>query len=305
MKKHIILILLISAGTLCWFNIGQAGFGVSPPAIVNDYLSRGSSFEKIIYLVRGDPNEELQAKVTIDDSPIKDWITIENGMIFSLPKGEKKVPMKVKINVPQDVSYGKYKGIIRVRAVSSEHKEGQITTVLGGNINVDLTVTEEVFSDFEVKTISVPEVEKGAPVVVLVNLENLGNAKTRPSKIHLDIYDLSHRKILRSADIFEIKGWVDAFQTGQVKGELSINLDLGEYWADVSVYKGEERIGFAKVHFRVVPPKEKPITRKPSFFTLTSLTTVSIILVILVFIIVLIVLLSRKRKTKKTKEKEE
>ena len=303
--KRYILILLIFIGLCCFFSVGEASFGVSPPMIINDRLSRGSSFEKTIYLSRGNPSEELTAEVTIDDSPIKDWITIENGMKFPLPKGEPQVPMKVRIDVPSDVAYGRYKGVIRVRTISSAPKEGQVSILLGGIITVDLTVTEQVFSDFRVKTVGVPAVEKGDPVVILVNLENLGNAKTRPSKIHLDIYDLSHRKILRSEDIFEIKGWVDAFQTGQVKGELSINLDLGEYWADVSVYKGAEQVDFAKVHFRVIPPKEKPITRKPSFFALTPLTTVSIILVVLVFIIVLIVLLSRKKKTKKTKEKEE
>ncbi|MCD6178146.1 hypothetical protein J7K03_02770 [bacterium] len=302
--KHIILIsLIVLWGIFCCLNIAKAGFGITPPDIVNEYLFPGASFEKTIYLVRGNPDEELTAEVTIEDSPIKDWITIENGMMFPLPKGEKKVPMKVKINVPEDAAYGRYKGKIQVRAISSGAKEGQVTTLLGGMVDIDLTVTEKVFSDFRVKTVSIPNVEKGNPVVVIVNLENLGNARTRPSKIHLEIYDLSHRKILRSADIFEIKGWVEAFQTGQVKGELPIVLDLGEYWADVSVYKGAEQVGFAKVHFRVIPPKERVVVQKPSFLTLSPLTA-GLILVVVLVLIVLVIIFS-KRKRSQIKEKAE
>ena len=258
MRRYIISILVISLigvfGGVCFI---QAGFGISPPFINNDRLTPGSHLEKTIYLVRGTPTTELMAEVTIDAPGIEGWITIEKGLRFPLPKGVQQFPMKVIIDVPSDAAYGSYQGYIRVRVIPSGGGEGQVTTLLGARIDISLAVTEKGFSDFKVRGISIPNVEKESPLVVLINLENTGNTKIRPSKVHLDIYDLNHIKILESGDITET-GWAGAFETKQVEGELPIELDLGEYWADVTVYKEGESLGISKIYFKVVPEIEKP-----------------------------------------------
>ena len=253
MKKYVILILIISfAGIFGWICFIQAGFGVSPPNVSNDRLTPGSHFEKTIYLVRGQPEEELSARVSIDAPEIEDWIKIDKGLKFPLPKGEQKVPMKIIIDVPSDAPLGAYDGYIRVRAVPSIGQEGKVATVLGIRIDINLMVTEKGFSDFKIRGVDIADFERGSPLVVFIILENTGNTKIRPSKVHLDIYDLSHRRLLKSGDILET-GWVAPFETKQISGELEIDLELGEYWADISVYKEDESLGIYKIYFVVVP----------------------------------------------------
>lgn len=304
MKKIILIILTSFLGLFGFVNWSNAGFGITPPDIINEYLVPGSSFEETIYLTRGNPDEEFRAQVVINDSPIKDWISIKKGESFSLPAGEKIVPMKVMINVPSDAEYGKYKGTITIKAIPSKSKGGQISTILAGTVDINLVVTEQVFSDFKVKVISVSsEVEQGSPLVISIKLENLGNEKTRPSKVHLDIYDLYHKNILKSEDIFHFKGWVEAFQTGIVEAQSPIDLDLGEYWADLSVYKGKEKAGFAKVHFRVISQKQKTFSQRVKPFSNLSVIVSDLISFLIVLIIGVIVVLLLRKKSKKRKKK--
>lgn len=314
MKKYIIPILIGSlVGTFGLAGFVQAGFGVSPPYITNEHLVPGSHFERTIYLVRGDPVEELTAEVTIDAPEIKDWITIEKGLKFPLPKGVQQFPMKVMIDVPSDVAYGAYHGYIRVRVISSSKKEGQVTTILGARIDIGLVVSEQGFSDFRLRGVSIPDSEKGSPLVVLIMLENTGNTKVRPSKVHLDIYDISHLRLLKSGDITEM-GWVKAFETSQIEGELPIDLDLGEYWADVTVYKEGESLGINKLHFRIVPEVEKPEVeeKKEKSFLSLFLPYAGVGIILLVILLVLIwierkkiKIVFKKREGKENQEKGE
>ena len=290
MRKYIISILVVFlVGILGWVCFVQAGFGVSPPYVNNNRLTPGSHYEKTIYLVRGTPTEELTAEVTIDAPEIKDWITIEKGLRFPLPKGVQQFPMKVMIDVPSDAAYGSYQGYIRVRVIPSGGSEGQVATLLGARIDISLAVTEKGFSDFRVRGISVPNVEKRSPLVVLINLENTGNIKIRPSKVHLDVYDLNHVKILKSGDITET-GWVGPFETRQIEGKLPIDLALGEYWADVTVYKEGESLGANKIYFKVVPYVEKPgIEEKlPLSFLLPLLPYIGVGIILLIILLILI-----------------
>ncbi|MCX6764527.1 MAG: hypothetical protein NTU58_02355 [Candidatus Nealsonbacteria bacterium] len=254
MKKYIIPILIVSLigifGGTCQV---LAGFGVSPPFINNNHLRPGSNFEETIYLVRGQPTEDLIAEINIDAPEIEKWITIEKGLRFLLPKDVQQFPMKVIINIPDDAAYGNYQGYIRVRVIpSGSSTGGQVTNLLGGRIDVGLTVSEEGFSDFRLKGLSIPDFEKGDPLVCLMVLINTGNIKTKPTKVHFDIYNTAHTQIIKSGDIFDMD-FVEAFQESQIQGTLPINLEIGEYWADVTLYKEEVPLDAYKVYFKVVP----------------------------------------------------
>lgn len=287
MKKYIFSILITSLiGTLGWVGLSQAGFGVTPPYVNNDRLTPGSHYEKTIYLVRGQPDEELIAEITIDAPEIENWITIEKGLKFLLPKGVQQFPMKVAIDVPRDAPFGAYEGFIGVRVVPSKPMEGHISTLLGGRIDVSLVVTERGVTDFQVKGISVPYVEIGNPLEVFTVIENTGNTKVGPSKIHVDIYDLNHENILASGDITEI-GQVNSFDTKQVGGKMAIDLDLGEYWADITVYKEGESLGENKIYFKVIPVQPKPPPEEESNF-LTYLPYIGAAIVLLILLVVIV-----------------
>jgi len=88
-KKAIFVLLIFILGLLN-ANVVFAGFGITPPYVVNSNLTRGSHFEKEILLTRGDPVEDLRIEVSIDVPGANDWISIAQGNSFIMPKGEQK-----------------------------------------------------------------------------------------------------------------------------------------------------------------------------------------------------------------------
>ena len=251
MKKFLYLAVFIFV-ILMPFTI-RAGIGISPPFIRNDRLAPGSHFEKTIYIIRGDPSEDVLFESVIDAPEFKDWIIVDNE--FVLPKGQQQVPFKVIINVPSSAKYGVYQGNIRVR---KKPEPGDSIVATGARIDINLIVTGGAFSDFNIKGSSIPSLEEGDPLFVLITLENIGNTKVRPSKIHLDIYDIGYTKILKSGDITETE-LVDPFETKQISGEMQVDLGPGEYWANVSIYKDEKIVSTSKVYFKVMPPVQVTI----------------------------------------------
>jgi len=314
MKKTTLLILLtIFLSTLLLPFPVRAGFGVSPPDVINDHLTPGSHFEKTIYLSRGKPTENLIAEVTIEDSEIKNWITIDKGMKFSLPKGEYQVPMNVIIDVPEDAAHGSYGGYMRVRQLPAEGGGGQVTTLLGVRIDIDLVVSEKGYSDFNLKGVSIPNFAKGSPLIVMMILENVGNTKIRPTKIHLDIYDISHKQLLISGEINDMT-WIEPFETGQSTGQINVILEPAEYWADVTVYKEGEPLGLYKTHFMVVTElslgKEGTSVSQEDRETKEKIGIISYLGTVVIFLIALTVIIIierekvRKMFTKKEKDKK-
>jgi len=285
-KKQILLFLtIVLFGFFGWVYFAQAGFGVSPPMVINDRLIRGSHIEETIWLVRGDPYEDMMAEIIIDDSEIKDWIKIDKGLSFLLPKGEVKVPMNIIIDVPKDAKFKNYQGYMQVKAIPNSGQEGQVATVLGVRVDINLTVSEKGFFDFEVRGASVPDFEKGSPMVVLMSIRNTGNQEAQPSKVHVDVYDINHLKILKSIDIFET-GKVKPFETSQIQGSSPMDLELGEYWADVRVFKEESPLGVFTVHFAVVPEGTlKKVVEKKEGLSSTDykLGAITIIMVLIIF----------------------
>ena len=69
----ILLFVIIGA------NVAMAGFGVTPPYVRNTSLTRNSTYEQQVLLVRGDPSTALNASVIIDAPEIANWIEIVGG----------------------------------------------------------------------------------------------------------------------------------------------------------------------------------------------------------------------------------
>ena len=109
------IVLFMLAGA----DFAFAGFGVTPPFVRNTSLTRNSTYEQEILLVRSDPRTPLKATVFVDAPEVADWIEIVQGNEFLLPRGEQKVPMTVKVTVPDDAEFKRYIGAIRVK---QEHR---------------------------------------------------------------------------------------------------------------------------------------------------------------------------------------
>jgi len=285
-----IFLSLVVAGT------ARAGFGISPPYVYNEKLNRGSTYEQKIMLSRGNPTEDLIATITIDPSEVSNWLTIKPSTQFLLPKGQQQVPMFVEVRVPANAAYKEYKGTIRVTtAPPVRPKDTQINIVLGARVDVDLTVSNNIFIDFQVKTLNIPEVSvKSWPLSywnhlkLFTKIENLGNEMGAPTKIGIDFYDLAQKNILASQSTQNIPK-IKPFDTSEISVSLPISLKPGQYWANAQIYSGQE----IKYQDRsVVNIKNVP-------FSIKDWLMIIIVLLIVIGIIILILRLLRRPKNRR------
>ena len=255
-----LLIILLS---LFWAGICQAGFGVSPPWVKCEHLLQGSHFEQTISLVQSDTKTDFYATVELSSelSGIKDWIKIDKGMEFTIPGGVQQFPIKITVDVPQNAKLGEYGGYIWINGKPTKEAGTQITTMTGGTIEVALKVTDEEFSDWTLRGLGVRNLAKDEKTIkAYLRVENLGNVKARPSKVHLDVYDDNHQNLLSSGDDTELD-WIPPFQTQEIIAEFPVDLEpTQQYWAEIEIYKEDELLLADKRRFNVgeIPTKEVP-----------------------------------------------
>ena len=156
--------VILSVAVLFMFvHTTYAGFGVTPPYVSNVSLTRNSVYEQTIYLVRSDPNTDLKATISVDVPGVNEWITINEGSTFLLPSGSQKVPMTVKVQVPDDAEFKQYKGNIRIKTGPADDQVagGAVSISLGAQLDVDLTVIDKKIKDFKVRIIGVSALNQG------------------------------------------------------------------------------------------------------------------------------------------------
>jgi len=252
MKIKPVLILLITCLLISTALEVKAGFGISPPRVWNDRLVPGSHFEQNIVLTRSNPSDPIEIMVEMDAPEIENWISIDKGKNFTYPAGLEQFPIIVKIDVPEDAGYSTYYGKMTIKA-SPVGAKGQVTVALGAVVDLKLRVSGEKFSDFKTRGVGISDLEEGWPLKFSVSLENLGNIRVRPSKVHLEIFDDYHQQKFKSGDIVQMS-WVESFKIGVSQGEMAVDLKAGQYWADYEVYKDEEKILEDRIRFYVYPP---------------------------------------------------
>lgn len=255
------------------------GFGVSPPWVQADHLVPGSHYEQDIYLSQPEPLVPLNIEVVIDGPDIENWIQIKPGKSFTMPAAL-QYPMRVIIDIPKDAGYDVYQGKIRVRAVGEGG--GQVALLTGAIIDVRLGVSGEEYSDFQLKEVAVKNIEEGWPIKVYIKLENLGNVKVRPSKVLVKIYDQYRQKIVQSGEATDM-GWVESFKKGEVVAKLSTKLGIGEYWAEIEIFKKGESILKDIRGFKIVP--KGTIKPYPIFLGISIYAWAAILVAILIVII--------------------
>lgn len=302
--KVLSLILLIACLFFLFPYQTKAGFGISPPRVWNDYLVPGSHFEQTITLTRSNPDNPIKILTEIDAPDIKDWIRIDQGQEFIYPAGSQQFPITIIVDVPEDAGYSTYYGKMTIKTAPVS-ESGQVTVALGAVIDFKLRVSGEQFSDFKIRGISMPDLEEGWSLKFVVALENLGNVKTRPSKVHLEIFDDYRQQKLKSGDITNMT-WVDSFKTGNSQGEMAISLATGQYWANYEVYKDDQMILKETIRFNVLPPGSlipPPfLTRLKNFLTASPLRLVLSTFLGTLFLITLIIAIIKCHKRYKRKK---
>ena len=267
----VLLFTTITAGLFIFYArmpARAAGFGITPPYVKNDSLARGSNYTQRIILVRDDASEDLDVTVTTDVPSAGQWITIAQGNKFTFPKGSLQAPMDVLVNIPNDASLGDYTGNIRV--VISPHSGPQAGTVgitLGAQIDVNLKVTDQVFSSFSIRGIRVANAEEGHPfwwfyfpgkISFTMNIQNTGNVPAAPSRVDLVLYKPGNTKPLEETESTNNLTQVPPFKVQDVVAEIPTTMKAGGYSAAYTIYKGDSVVQQGMVDFSVLAPGSIP-----------------------------------------------
>lgn len=250
--KHITKSVFVVVALLFLFGADfvYAGFGVTPPFVRNTSLTRNSVYEQEILLVRGDPNVPLKATVFLDAPEVEDWITIVQGDEFPLPRGEQKVPMTVRIQVPNDAEFKHYTGAIRVKTgrADDEVSAGAVNISLGAQIDLDLNVIDREIKDFSVRRINLPDLNEGHKLGWLyfpgkirfgIYLENTGNVDVSPSKVVFNIYDITGKVLLEETKNIGRIDKVAPYAVETVTAQIPTRLPTGSYIARYKIYNGD------------------------------------------------------------------
>ena len=258
------LFLLVVATCFSLAHTTFAGFGVTPPYVTNVSLTRNSVYEQTIYLVRSDPTTDLKATISIDVPGVNQWFSINEGQEFLLPKGEQKVPMTVKVVVPEDAEYKQYKGNVRIKTGATDDKvaSGAVSISLGAQIDVDITVIDKKIRDFKVRKIGISDLNEGhkfgwlyfpGKIRFEMLIENIGNVPVAPTDVVFRIYDRSGNAILEEThhkgNITEVK----PFLTETVYAELPTRLPSGSYLARFEIKNDDVVKLEGEVNLSVLP----------------------------------------------------
>jgi len=247
-----------------FFNTAYAGFGITPPYVTNTSLTRNSVYEQLIYIVRSDPTSELKATINIDVPGINEWFTIQEGNEFILPRGEQKVPMTVRVTVPDDADFKSYKGNIRIKTGTPDGAPAGagVNISLGAQIDVDLNVIDKEIFDFKVRRIGISDLNEGHKVGWLyfpgkirfeMLIENTGNVPVAPSDVVFRIYDLQGNVLLDETNKKGKIATVDPFMTDTVYAELPTRLPQGSYLARFEIKNGDEVKLSGEVNVNILP----------------------------------------------------
>lgn len=246
---YFVLVLISFLFIFSQTNIVLAGFGITPPYVKNDRLTRDSSFQQKITLVRADPIDDLKAEITLNVPGINEWFSIDKGKEFILAKGAKQVPIIITVNVPKDAKYDDYEGSIRIRTSPIETSEGGgVSIALGAQIDVDISVVDKVY-DFNIRKVKMADLEEGhkkwglffpGRIRFFMTTENTGNIEFGPTKVRLDIYDSKEENLLETIENRGKIKRIEPFAIEEIIANFATRLKAGRYTAKYTIFNNDK-----------------------------------------------------------------
>lgn len=285
--------------------IARAGFGITPPYVRNTSLTRNSTYEQQILLVRGNPDSNQKAEIVVDAPGINDWIEIIEGETIPLPRGLQKVPMTVRVTVPRDADFNQYTGVIRIKTLPDDSalSQGAVNISLGAQVDINLTVIDRVIEDFRVRKIGVSDLNEGKKLAWLyypgkINfsmlIENTGNVDIAPSKIEFKIYDFAGNVLLEETEQIGSMKKVAPYATEEIMAEIPTRLPAGSYLARYKIYNGGTIKQEGDASLSILPPG----TLQTAGFGFSGLSLphkISILLPIFALIIIILYFIYNRR----------
>lgn len=261
-------VLIVNIGFLFFalphnIKTSRAGFGIAPPYLKNDKLTPGSFWEQKIILTRSAVNEDSRVQLQIHLPRAENWLSVDKGTEFILPKNQNQIPIVFSVKVPPKAELGIYQGYIRVRTSKlSNNEAGTVTSVLGGEIAIDLTVVDNPIFDFKIKGISAEDaaekkkflwMDLPGKIKLSIRFENTGNIPAAPSRVVLEIYSAATGRILKTIQNSNKIKKIEPFRTETVIAELPNFLGPGKYPAVYKIYKNEELAAEGQIEINIRP----------------------------------------------------
>lgn len=302
---YIFVFLLFTSFTV-GVNFSYAGFGITPPYVRNTSLTRNSIYEQQILMVRSDPNNALEATVSVDAPGLEEWIEVLEGDVVQLPVGAKKVPLTVRVTVPDDADFERYTGKIRIKTTppAGEESRGAVNISLGAQVDIDLTIIDKEIFDFRVRKIDLADFNEGYKVGWLyfpgkimfgMRLENTGNIDVAPSSVTFDIYDQTGAVLLEETKHKNRIAKVAPFATDDVIAEIPTRLPTGSYLTRYAIYNGDEIKQEGEISLNILPYGTLQ-TAGYGFSGLSIPHKISVLLPIFTIILILGILVYRRRR---------
>ena len=244
-----LLTLMLAVSIFGTSGIADAGFGITPPYVRNDRLTRGTTYNQRIYLVRSDPEEDLKVQITMNIPGVESWFSVDQGTEFLMPKGMTQLPIVISVHVPADAPYKEYTGGIRIRTSSANVAPGGgVTIALGAQVDVDIKVVDKIL-DFEVRRVRMVDLESGftkwglyfpGKIRLFMTIENTGNTEFGPTSVKMDIYDSLTAKLLESTQNSNTIEKIPPFVIREVEAQLPTRLPQGSYTVKYTIYKNTD-----------------------------------------------------------------
>lgn len=311
-SRKLLLVLLIP---VLFFSAGLhdvfAGFGITPPYVRNTSLTRNSVYEQQILLVRGETNVAQKAEISIDAPDIQDWVEVLEGTEIMMPRGQQKIPMTVRITVPEDAEFRDYEGSIRIRTLPADGEvaAGAVSISLGALVDIDLSVIDRVIKDFRVRKISVADLNEGSNVGWLffpgkirfnMLIENTGNVDIAPSSVEFRIFDRAGKVLLEETTHVGRIDTVQPYGTETITAELPTRLPAGSYVARYAIYNDDEMKQEGDLSLNILPEGTLQ-TAGFGFIGLSLAHKISVLLPIFAILIAALYMWRARRVSKKLK----
>jgi hypothetical protein len=289
-----------------------AGFGVTPPFVRNTSLTRNSTYEQQILIIRSDPTEDLKATITLDTPGFSEWIEVNEGREFVLPRGQQKTPMTVRVRVPDDAEFRTYSGALRIRTgpMDDQVAAGAVTISLGAQIDIEVNVIDRIIKDFKIRRVQVGDLNEGTKLGWLffpgkINftmlLENTGNIEVAPSKVVMRIYDATGTVLLEETQHKGKLNKVKPFAVEDVYASVPTRLPAGTYKARYEVFNDDEVKQAGEVTLSILPYG----TLQAAGFGFSGLSFVhklSVVMPIVALVVILLLVFISRRRNRSSNE---
>jgi hypothetical protein len=235
LKRYInkIGILIFLIGIILLNNVNGANIGISPARLYFEEVLRGGYSEKIV-TITVDSEEPIEVSIK-PRGDIENWLNFSEE-VFNVSK-DNPYQLSLSVTPPLDIPNGNYTGFIKFSTSAlgrpiEKHATGLIRTTLDLYLEVEITDIE--VRKCRVSNFKVQSVEKGDPIIFLMNIENQGNIRMKP-RINIDIWDQEQISVVKSIEYSE----QEVIPTKKQETMITVpsnDLEIGQYWAEITSF---------------------------------------------------------------------